>query len=496
MKKIIITLAALSGFFIAKNSFATCSNYTTYTSGQTLTSSSLNSLQSNYTNCINEILNGDIFTGNMYWYSGSSLFMYSDTGSTLKFGADGTNGNVTTEGQINLGTGGVVLNDDGDGALTITGAGNGSDEDFTLNLDDTSNTAVISSSTGVTSLGMNGIGMNVYSDSGSTLKAKISNDGSSVLGLNHVGSTSNCSLFISTGISIKSADGSNLSASNPCIVAIKSALSEGRPKTVYFTSNIAATSGSASDTDGNLFGITDADADQVMPFFLGVIDNGSQQHFVISRIPVYQSSNLVGGLCQRDDTDCDDESDVMILSQGLTLSSWLAMPITTVGWFRATYQSSGIEWNFATDLNGDAGFNDYYESIIFTFNHSQSGAAAGSYVYSTGTTPVFFSNAYNYQILKSGICKVYINLSGDDGTDGSGSDILNVTLPYKSAKTLISSPVMTRYVSTYSLGMASLTEGTKLFSIVNASTGSEIAVSSFANGDRYIQGSFSYTIQK
>ncbi len=51
---------------------------------------------------------------------------------------------------IDIGTAGVRLSDDGDGALTFLGLGNGSDEDFTFNLDDTSNTVVISSSTGVT----------------------------------------------------------------------------------------------------------------------------------------------------------------------------------------------------------------------------------------------------------------------------------------------------------------------------------------------------------
>lgn len=52
-------------------------------------------------------------------------------------------------GQIDIGSAGVRLTSDGDGAITFLGLGNGSDEDFTLNLDDTSNTIVASSSTGV-----------------------------------------------------------------------------------------------------------------------------------------------------------------------------------------------------------------------------------------------------------------------------------------------------------------------------------------------------------
>ncbi|OQA56533.1 MAG: hypothetical protein BWY42_00952 [Candidatus Omnitrophica bacterium ADurb.Bin277] len=60
---------------------------------------------------------------------------------------------------LSLGAAGVKLTGDGDGALTILGLGNGYDEDLTINLDDTENTAVISSSTGVTSISTGAIGI-------------------------------------------------------------------------------------------------------------------------------------------------------------------------------------------------------------------------------------------------------------------------------------------------------------------------------------------------
>ncbi len=44
---------------------------------------------------------------------------------------------------------GVLLTGDGDGALTFLGLGNGFDEDFTINLDDTENVAVVTTSTGL-----------------------------------------------------------------------------------------------------------------------------------------------------------------------------------------------------------------------------------------------------------------------------------------------------------------------------------------------------------
>lgn len=57
----------------------------------------------------------------------------------------------------NIGVAGVKLSGDGDGALTLLGLGNGNDEDLTINLDDTANTAVVSSSTGLTAIDLSGI---------------------------------------------------------------------------------------------------------------------------------------------------------------------------------------------------------------------------------------------------------------------------------------------------------------------------------------------------
>lgn len=58
--------------------------------------------------------------------------------------------NIVGFASYSLGAAGVKLTGDGDGALTLLGLGNGSDEDLTINLDDVANTIGLSSSTGVT----------------------------------------------------------------------------------------------------------------------------------------------------------------------------------------------------------------------------------------------------------------------------------------------------------------------------------------------------------
>jgi len=58
---------------------------------------------------------------------------------------------------FNLGVAGVKLSHDSDGSIIFTGMGDGYDEDLKLNLDDTENTGVFSSSTGLTALDWSGI---------------------------------------------------------------------------------------------------------------------------------------------------------------------------------------------------------------------------------------------------------------------------------------------------------------------------------------------------
>lgn len=74
------------------------------------------------------------------------------------------NDSPTFADDITIHATGVKLTGDGDGALTLLGLGDGSDEDLTINLDDQSNHVDISSSTGVTDIDHNG--MAVQADNG------------------------------------------------------------------------------------------------------------------------------------------------------------------------------------------------------------------------------------------------------------------------------------------------------------------------------------------
>lgn len=244
------------------------------------------------------------------------------------------------------------------------------------------------------------------------------------------GTVSNCRISISgSTFSIVGADGNALSATNPCIVAVQN--STGVTVAASFSVAVSFTFGSASDTDGNLFGIIDANWSSAMPFFLGVIYNDTTPFFVISRLPFNASGAAAASLCQKTDTDCDAQTDVMMLTTGQTLASWVSKPITQVAWIQATYATTGAAWTFATTAK--TGFNFNYEAITWTFVAGQMGAASGSFFsVSGGTAPTYTLNSlYTYSLTRYGMVNVYLafdNAAG--GTAGAGTGDLVASLPY------------------------------------------------------------------
>lgn len=98
---------------------------------------------------------GDVTTGDAFTGTAGTTLTFNNAGGDGILDYDGTDFNF--DKSISLGTAGVRLSGDGDGAITFRGLGNGSDEDLTLNLDDTSNVGTFSSSTGLSRLSYSNI---------------------------------------------------------------------------------------------------------------------------------------------------------------------------------------------------------------------------------------------------------------------------------------------------------------------------------------------------
>ncbi len=240
------------------------------------------------------------------------------------------------------------------------------------------------------------------------------------------GQTSNCKLSISgSTLSVVGLDGNALSASNPCRVG----LNDGT--IASFTSPVSVTFGASSDTDGNLFGISEANWANALTMKLGVITDGSNSYFTISRPPLYVSDSSSSNLCQKGDTNCDAQGSAMILTTGLTLSNWISKPITQVGYFDATYATSGYSWTFSTPA--PAGFNFEYKKLKRVFPTGQMGAATGKF-FDSANAPTWASPnliVYQYQEDTDGhvVVEFYTDQAGNC-TNGSDGNVLYLVFPF------------------------------------------------------------------
>lgn len=134
---------------------------------------------------------------------GSDILQVGQNAANIYLGTSGTGnvqvtGDVTVVGAgIQLGATGVNISSDNDGAITFLGSSAGSDEDLTLNLDDTADTAVISTSTGVTSVNFSAL--NLVSTGTIQAGIKISSDADGMDAAAMTAAGMYGTLFISTG---------------------------------------------------------------------------------------------------------------------------------------------------------------------------------------------------------------------------------------------------------------------------------------------------------
>ncbi len=254
--------------------------------------------------------------------------------------------------------------------------------------------------------------------------------GASKIALRELGDISNCEVNYSPGtLTISGDDASALSSSSPCRIGIRSN-SNGVVTTASFTSNVTVTDGATSQTDGNLFGISDADWASAMPIPIGVIYNGTTPYFTISRIPLRVSGAAATDLCQLGDTDCDAETDVMILATGLTLASFVDLPITQVAWISATFATASDTWTFAETAY--TGFNYEYERVKFTCATGQKGAESGkTFTSADGGTSLAFSSIdqCHYYVEREGFATV-IHAHDSQSANGGDGSTLRVYVPY------------------------------------------------------------------
>lgn len=105
---------------------------------------------------------GDVASGAAFDGTQGTILTFNNGGGDGTFQYDGTSFILTHP--LDFGAAGVRLAGDADGAITFLGLGNGADENLTLNLDDTANEGVFTTSTGLTNLAHTAISLSVPAD--------------------------------------------------------------------------------------------------------------------------------------------------------------------------------------------------------------------------------------------------------------------------------------------------------------------------------------------
>lgn len=345
----------------------------------------------------------------------------------------------------------------------------------------------------------------------------IQTNGITVAAIPSQGTVINCSIIISgTTLSIQGSGttnnggGSTLNAAfpaNPCIIGLEGN-TPGISNVAKFFNNVSISFGSTSDTDNNLFAITNAAWGNVLSFKIGVMADptagGTNNKFVISRKLFKQTGSAASGICQLGDTDCDGD-DIMILSSGLTLANWTNQPITQVGWFKGSYATTnGGIWTFTAPIG--TGFNKNYTKEILTFPLGQNGAAAGNHLLANGgTAPAITGDIATYTENENGVYTVSYYGNGDAGTDGSGSVTSLLSIPISTsssmntATTIGGGQVQSAGVGDYYawiIAAANATSVTPTVPVVSAglltNTTRALQHADFTNGGRIIELTITY----
>lgn len=222
------------------------------------------------------------------------------------------------------------------------------------------------------------------------------------------GMTENLQIYYSSPtITIKGANGNDLSSTNPGYVVIRD--SSGNLKVHEITSNFTFQDASGTgEVTGNEFGVNlDAISTNDVPFFLyfGVDDNDENPVPFISRFPTKTILPATTAIGTPSSAIADSDGDVWCFDS-ITVANYDGNPCDLVGSFRMS-QTGTFDWT-CTSITEQDGFGEYQEGISFTWLPVfQGDGTAGSFTYS--------SRSGFYSFLKNG----YVVYGGDATTNGS-----------------------------------------------------------------------------
>ncbi len=223
-----------------------------------------------------------------------------------------------------------------------------------------------------------------------------------------------------------------LSSTNPAFVVLPSKATPGLFTTYEITANQSFIDDvGVSEIIDNLFGLTTSVAyGQDLPFFIYAVTNDDEDaiQFMISRMAGNKVSPAAASIGAPDDAVADTQLSFWSIDN-ITETVFDANPCLMVGSFRMQMSASD-DWTVQT-LDDEDGIGQFQENRNFTMALATFGAATGTFMLANGgTAPIFSTNTYSWRIIPEGLVNINIQLTGDGGTDGSGSVTTYIVTPY------------------------------------------------------------------
>ena len=242
-------------------------------------------------------------------------------------------------------------------------------------------------------------------------------------------------------ITIKSADGTDLSATNPGWVCVPSAITAGAFATLSVTANVTFNDDdhASSHLTNWLFGVTTGVAwNTDMPIFIYAInrnDVSANLVFGISRNPTSRgfSTALIG---DKDAVPASDTQGSIFIAASITEADYNGSPSIPIGATAMKKVAAANDWTIYPS-SGVYGFGqpaiDYATAQNYTFPAGQNGAAASKYFFDNGGTapgPWATNNLHYYSIDRTGLVTGSFSFTGGD-PNGAGAVELWLATAYK-----------------------------------------------------------------
>lgn len=318
------------------------------------------------------------------------------------------------------------------------------------------------------------------------------------LGISYSGST----------VTITAADGTPLSTSNPGYVTVPSTTG-GQLVTLKVTSggSFVDDTGSSNLTN-KVFGITSgSDWNYDCPFFIYAINKGNSDidgvdghsFFGIARVWTMKTTSSNSALVVKNSSASANNVGCMMILGDVTLANYLSLPIQLIGSFRMQWSSSTTDWTVqslgATDGLGQQALDRTF-ATLWRFPVGQNNAATGTHILTNGgTAPIFSTLEYYYAIYRNEMVTLFINMSGDGGTDGSGAVQTQIAAPYD-PETGASAPWLGIVATTSATGGNAYTyarlASTARIDLYTTTAFNTFNLSNFTNGGRSINGVLTY----